>query len=156
MRAFTGSLLLPILFMLVSVFCRDMSLVPRGEFFHDRNQHPSIFRLHSISLLFLPQHCHSFLLSSPQHCSLVFTYRLIQSNKLQLYSLQPLCFFSALHHSVAASTDAVSPLTCGLMTTSRWAQKNQMQHKELKGHKSFSCWQGGDVSKSHHGKMVAL
>lgn len=93
MRAFTGSLLLPILFMLVSVFCRDMSFSPRGEFFHDRNQHPFILRLHSISLLFLPQHCHPILLSSPQHCSLVFTYSLIQSNKLQLYSLQPFCFF---------------------------------------------------------------
>lgn len=32
----------------------------------------------------------------------------------------------------------------------RWAQKNKMQLKELKGHKSFCCWQGGAVSRSHH------
>lgn len=114
MRAFTRSLLLPMLFMLVSVFCGDVILVPRGEFLHDRNQHPFISRLHSISLLFLPHHCHSCLLSSAQHCSLVFTYSLIQSNKLQLNCLQPLCFF----FYITPFLPPLMPLlTCGLRMT---------------------------------------
>lgn len=33
-------------------------------------------------------------LPAPQHCSLMFTYSLIQNNSLKLYSLQPLCSFS--------------------------------------------------------------
>lgn len=105
MRAFTGPLLPPMLFSLVSVFYRDMSLAPRGEFLHDRNQHPIILQPHSTFLLFLSQHCHSqffpsslcIFLPAPQHCFLMFTYSLMQSNKLKLYSLQPACFsFSSL------------------------------------------------------------
>lgn len=96
-RVFAAS----ILFRLVSMFCGDVSLAPRGEFFHDWNQHRVILQLHSISLLFLPQHCHPFLPSSPQHCSLVFTYSPIQRNKLQLYSLQLRRFsFASLHSYV--------------------------------------------------------
>lgn len=43
-----------------------------------------------------------------------------------------LCLF--LDHSIPTSTDVFFPLTCGLMVTSCWAQKNKIQHKGLKGH----------------------
>lgn len=62
------------------------------------------------------------------------------------------CSFVAFpsHHSILTLTDAFSPLTCGVMIASRSTHKNKMQHKALKRHKSFYCWQGGGVSKSHH------
>lgn len=138
MRAFTQSLLLPKLFMLVSVFCRDVSLAPRGEFFHDRNQHPFILRVHSISLLFLPLHCHSCLLSSAPSCLHIVWSKATNCSliacSLAAFSLTSLhsCFHWCLFSAHLWSQDDF-----------RWAQKNKMQLKDLKGHKSFYCWQGG-------------
>lgn len=131
MRAFTGSLLLPyylglsLCFVEMRVWCRG------GEYFHDWNQHSVILQLHSISLLFLPHHCHPFLPSSLQHRSLVFTYSLIQSSKLQLYSLQPRRLSFTSLHSYFHRCFSSPHLRCA----SRVAPKNKMKYK------SFYCWQ---------------
>lgn len=82
MRAFTGPLLASIRFPLPSVLRGDVRLPPRGEFLHDRNQHPIIPCIpHSTLLLFhySPSSCFSPLsfficLPAPRCRSLMFTY----------------------------------------------------------------------------------
>lgn len=55
-RAFVAS---PTISSCLCVLCKDTSLTPRGEFLHDRNQHPVIPQPRSTFHLFLSQSSHS-------------------------------------------------------------------------------------------------
>lgn len=133
MRAFTGPLLPPMLFSLVSsVFSRDMSLAPRGEFHHDRNRHPVIFQPHSVFLLFpsaLSFGVFSLLALSlrPLHNTASSCLHIAWS-KATNWSF-PACSLRAFlsHHSHPAFTDASSAFSPGTI-------KNMQHAEEIKWH----------------------
>lgn len=147
MRAFTGFLSPPILFPLVSC-CAETSLAPRGGVLHDRDQHPIIPQPNSTFLLFLSAFSHSHVffsfgvfLPAQQHCSLMFTYSLIQNNKLKLCSLQPAHFFLITHFCLPAFTDAFSPVTHGPHNFSVKTKRENAGHRGNKmTHWKYYCW----------------
>lgn len=80
---------------------------------------------------FPPSFC--IFLPAPQRCFLMFTYSLIQSNKLKLYSLQPACF------SFSSLTSCFHGRFSSFLSWPAWLlwerEKRKMQHtEEIKWH----------------------
>lgn len=148
MRAFTGSLLLPYYLGLSPCFVETW-VWRRGENF-SMTEINTVSSYSSIPFPF----CFSLSIVIPScpllHNTAPSCLHIARSNAANCSFTA--CSFDAFpsHHSIPTFTGAFPPLTCGAMMASRWAHKNKMQLKALKRHKSFYCWQGGGVSKSHH------
>lgn len=109
----------------------------------------SLFSFFSSFCIFLP---------APQHCSLVFTYSLIQNNKLELYSLQPACFSFSLLNSAFPPLQMLFLLSLVALTTSLWAQIRECgQQRKLNDTLKMVLLGGNDVvtvTMCHSSEMV--